>query len=282
MIDPKKVEFSIYADIPHLITPIITQPKKAIVGLNSAVAEMDRRYDLMSELRTKDIDSYNRKAQVEGMEKFPYLVIIIDELADLMMTGGKEVEFALARIAQMGRASGIHIIVATQRPSVDVVTGLIKTNLPSRISYKVGSKIDSKVILDTFGAESLLGKGDMLFTPPGVGGVTRLHAPWNTEEEIEKVAEFIKSQQEVAYDKNFMLDEKDNLVSENLGESGENNDLITEAKKIILQDKKTSASYLQRRLNIGYNKAANLVEQLEREGFLSAPNVKGVREILGS
>ncbi|CAM3331745.1 DNA translocase FtsK [Helicobacter labetoulli] len=282
MIDPKKVEFSIYANIPHLITPIITQPKKAIVGLNSAVAEMDRRYDLMSELRTKDIDSYNRKAQVEGMEKFPYLVIIIDELADLMMTGGKEVEFALARIAQMGRASGIHIIVATQRPSVDVVTGLIKTNLPSRISYKVGSKIDSKVILDTFGAESLLGKGDMLFTPPGVGGVTRLHAPWNTEEEIEKVAEFIKSQQEVAYDKNFMLDEKDNLASENLSESGENNDLITEAKKIILQDKKTSASYLQRRLNIGYNKAANLVEQLERDGFLSAPNVKGVREILGS
>lgn len=282
MIDPKKVEFSIYADIPHLITPIITQPKKAIVGLNSAVAEMDRRYDLMSELRTKDIDSYNRKAGVEGMEKFPYLVIIIDELADLMMTGGKEVEFALARIAQMGRASGIHIIVATQRPSVDVVTGLIKTNLPSRISYKVGSKIDSKVILDTFGAESLLGKGDMLFTPPGVGGVTRLHAPWNTEEEIERVAEFIKSQQEVAYDKNFMLDERDNLVSENLSESGENSDLISEAKKIILQDKKTSASYLQRRLNIGYNKAANLVEQLERDGFLSAPNVKGVREILGS
>lgn len=282
MIDPKKVEFSIYADIPHLITPIITQPKKAIVGLNSAVAEMDRRYDLMSELRTKDIDGYNRKAGAEGMEKFPYLVIIIDELADLMMTGGKEVEFALARIAQMGRASGIHIIVATQRPSVDVVTGLIKTNLPSRISYKVGSKIDSKVILDAFGAESLLGKGDMLFTPPGVGGVTRLHAPWNTEEEIERVAEFIKSQQEAAYDKNFMLDEKDNLVSENLGESGENNDLITEAKKIILQDKKTSASYLQRRLGIGYNKAANLVEQLEKEGFLSTPNVKGVREILGS
>ena len=199
-----------------------------------------------------------------------------------MMTGGKEVEFALARIAQMGRASGIHIIVATQRPSVDVVTGLIKTNLPSRISYKVGSKIDSKVILDTFGAESLLGKGDMLFTPPGVGGVTRLHAPWNTEEEIERVAEFIKSQQAVVYDKNFMLDERDNLVSENLSESGENSDLISEAKKIILQDKKTSASYLQRRLNIGYNKAANLVEQLERDGFLSAPNVKGVREILGS
>ncbi len=204
MIDPKKVEFSIYADIPHLITPIITQPKKAIVGLNSAVAEMDRRYDLMSEMRAKDIDSYNNKVLNEGGKKFPYLVIIIDELADLMMTGGKEVEFSLARIAQMGRACGIHIIVATQRPSVDVVTGLIKTNLPSRISYKVGSKIDSKVILDTFGAESLLGKGDMLFTPPREGGVIRLHAPWNTEEEIEKVVEFIKSQQNVEYDKRHL------------------------------------------------------------------------------
>ncbi len=282
MIDPKKVEFSIYADIPHLITPIITQPKKAIVGLNSAVAEMDRRYDLMSEMRAKDIDSYNNKVLNEGGKKFPYLVIIIDELADLMMTGGKEVEFSLARIAQMGRACGIHIIVATQRPSVDVVTGLIKTNLPSRISYKVGSKIDSKVILDTFGAESLLGKGDMLFTPPREGGVIRLHAPWNTEEEIEKVVEFIKSQQNVEYDKNFMLDEKENLMSENTENlNNENNDLLTEAKNIILQDKKTSASYLQRRLSIGYNKAANIVEQLEREGFLSTPNVKGVREILG-
>lgn len=282
MIDPKKVEFSVYADIPHLITPIITQPKKAIVGLNSAMAEMDRRYDLMSEMRAKDIDSYNRKVQSEGGEFFPYLVIIIDELADLMMTGGKEVEYALARIAQMGRASGIHIIVATQRPSVDVVTGLIKTNLPSRISYKVGTKIDSKVILDALGAESLLGNGDMLFTPPGLGGVTRLHAPWNTEEEIERVVEFIKSQQEVEYDKNFMLDERDSLVGEGIESMGENGDLITEAKNIILQDKKTSASYLQRRLSIGYNKAANLIEQLEREGFLSAPNVKGIREILGS
>lgn len=283
MIDPKKVEFSIYSDIPHLITPIITQPKKAIVSLNSAVAEMDRRYDLMSEMRTKDIDTYNRKVQSEGGDKFPYLVIIIDELADLMMTGGKEVEFALARIAQMGRASGIHIIVATQRPSVDVVTGLIKTNLPSRISYKVGSKIDSKVILDTFGAESLLGRGDMLFTPPGVGGVIRLHAPWNTEEEIEKVASFIKSQQEVAYDKNFMLDEREQLSKENNEYlSSDGGDLIREAKNIILQDKKTSASYLQRRLSIGYNKAANIVEQLEKEGFLSAPNIKGIREILGS
>lgn len=281
MIDPKRVEFSAYTDIPHLITPIITQPKKAIIGLNSAMAEMDRRYELMAELRTKDIDSYNRKILSEGGEKFPYLVIIIDELADLMMTGGKEVEFALARIAQMGRASGIHIIVATQRPSVDIITGLIKTNLPSRISYKVGSKIDSKVILDTLGAESLLGNGDMLFTPPSVGGVIRLHAPWVGMEEIEGVANFIKSQQEAIYDRNFMLDEKDNLVSNEAELSADDSAWVEKAKNVIIQDRKTSVSYLQRRLAIGYNKAANIVEMLEKIGFLSAPNAKGVREILG-
>lgn len=282
MIDPKKVEFSIYADIPHLITPIITQPKKAIVSLNSVVVEMERRYDLISEMRTKEIDTYNKKVLVEGGERLPYLVIIIDELADLMMTGGKEVEFSLARIAQMGRAAGIHIIVATQRPSSDVLTGLIKTNLPSRISYKVGSQIDSRVILDTFGAESLLGNGDMLFTPPGIGGVIRLHAPWNTEEEVERVVNFIKNQRSAEYDANFMLDERENLPMDTDHSGGENASLIAEAKAIILQDRKTSASYLQRRLSIGYNKAANIIEQLEREGFLSTPNTKGVREILGS
>ncbi|WP_366008731.1 DNA translocase FtsK [Helicobacter sp.] len=279
MIDPKKVEFSIYADIPHLIAPIISAPKKAIAALNSAVVEMERRLDLMSEAFARDIDTYNRKMVDDKGEKFPYLVIIIDELADLMMTGGKEVEFALARIAQKGRASGIHIIVATQRPSVDVITGLIKANLPSRISYKVGSKIDSKVILDSFGAEALLGRGDMLFKLSD--RMIRLHAPWSAEEEIEKITEFIRNQQEVVYDKDFMLDEKDELVSNGAREGAESGDLLTEAKNIILQDKKTSASYLQRRLGIGYNKAANIIEQLEREGFLSAPNTKGVREIIG-
>ncbi|WP_241993643.1 DNA translocase FtsK [Helicobacter sp. MIT 05-5293] len=283
MIDPKKVEFSIYADIPHLIAPIITQPKKAITSLNSVVIEMERRYDLISEMRTKEIDTYNRKVLAEGGEKLPYLVIIIDELADLMMTGGKEVEVSLARIAQMGRAAGIHIIVATQRPSSDVLTGLIKTNLPSRISYKVGNKIDARVILDVCGAESLLGNGDMLFTPPGIGGVIRLHAPWNTEEEVERVVNFIKNQRSAEYDANFMFDERENtLPIDSNHSSNESADLIVEAKAIILQDRKTSASYLQRRLSIGYNKAANIIEQLEREGFLSAPNTKGIREILGS
>lgn len=280
MIDPKKVEFSIYTDIPHLIAPIISQPKKAITALNSAVSEMEKRLDLMSKAFVRDIDNYNRKMLDEGGDKLPYLVIIIDELSDLMMTGGKEVEYALARIAQMGRASGIHIIVATQRPSVDVITGLIKANLPSRISYKVGSKIDSKVILDIFGAESLLGRGDMLFKLAD-NRVIRLHAPWSTEEEIEKIATFVKSQQYAEYDKSFMLDEKDELITQSERENSDSGDLITEAKNIILQDRKTSASYLQRRLSIGYNKAANIIEQLERDGFLSAPNSKGVREIIG-
>ncbi|NCC11571.1 MAG: DNA translocase FtsK, partial [Bacteroidia bacterium] len=185
MIDPKMLEFSIYNDIPHLLTPVITKPKQAIVALANMVSEMERRYQLMSRSRTKNIENYNEKAKSIGGEPLPYIVIIIDELADLMMTSGKDVEFYIARLAQMARASGIHIIVATQRPSVDVVTGLIKANLPSRISFKVGQKIDSKVILDAMGADSLLGNGDMLFTPPGTSGLIRLHAPYTTEDEID-------------------------------------------------------------------------------------------------
>ena len=177
MIDPKMLEFSIYNDIPHLLTPVITEAKKAITALSNMVAEMERRYKIMSQTRTKNIESYNEKMKSEGGEQFPYIVVIIDELADLMMTSGKDVELYIGRLAQMARASGIHLIVATQRPSVDVVTGLIKANLPSRISYRVGQRIDSKVILDQMGAESLLGRGDMLFTPPGSPGVIRLHAP---------------------------------------------------------------------------------------------------------
>lgn len=279
MIDPKMVEFSMYSDIPHLLTPIITDPKKAISALASAVNEMERRYKIMSETKTKNIDKYNPKAKQEGLEVLPFLVIIIDELADLMMTGGKEAEFPIARIAQMGRAAGLHLIVATQRPSVDVVTGLIKTNLPSRISFKVGSKIDSRVVLDTEGAQSLLGRGDMLFTPPGVGGVVRLHAPWASEEEIEEIVEFIKSQREVEYDKNFFIEES-NLIPKSIPSEG--GELIDEAKRIILQDRKTSISYLQRKLGVGYNKSASIIEELENQGFLSSPNSKGVREIIGN
>ncbi|WP_297811380.1 DNA translocase FtsK [uncultured Helicobacter sp.] len=278
MIDPKMLEFSIYNEIPHLLTPVITQPKKAIIALENTVKEMERRYALMSEARIKNIEGYNQKAEIEGFEPFPYIVVIIDELADLMMSGGKEAEVSISRLAQMARASGIHLIVATQRPSVDVVTGLIKANLPSRISYKVGQKIDSKVILDSFGAESLLGRGDMLFTPPG-GGIVRLHAPWSTEAEIEKIVDFIKSQRPPQYDENFMPSEDEVL---GLRAEGETDELYEEAKRIILSDGKTSISYIQRRLGIGYNKAANIIEQMQARGFLSEPNSKGMREILGN
>jgi len=272
MIDPKMLEFSIYNDIPHLLTPVITEPKKAVVGLENMVKEMERRYKLLSDARVKNIENYNKKFPEN---KMPYIVVIIDELADLMMTAGKDVEYFIGRLAQMARASGIHLIVATQRPSVDVVTGLIKANLPSRISFKVGQKIDSKVILDTYGAESLLGRGDMLFTLPGSSSLVRLHAPFTTEEEIERIVEFLKAQRVAEYDENFLAES----VSEG-EEIVDKDELYDKAKEIILTERKTSISYLQRRLQIGYNRAANIIEQLEMSGVLSAPNSKGQREIL--
>ncbi len=277
MIDPKMVEFSIYADIPHLLTPIITDPKKAIGALQSVAKEMERRYSLMSEYKVKTIDSYNEQAPNNGVEAFPYLIVVIDELADLMMTGGKEAEFPIARIAQMGRASGLHLIVATQRPSVDVVTGLIKTNLPSRVSFRVGTKIDSKVILDTDGAQSLLGRGDMLFTPPGSNGLVRLHAPFATEDEIKKIVDFIKAQKEVKYDKDFLLEES-RMPLDTPNYQGD--DILERAKAVILEKKITSTSFLQRQLKIGYNQAATITDELEAQGFLSPRNAKGNREIL--
>ena len=281
LIDPKMLEFASYEDIPHLITPVITEPSKAIAALANMVGEMERRYKLMAKARTKNIENYNEKAKKEGLEPFPYIVVIIDELADLMMSGGKEVELSIARLAQKSRACGIHLIVATQRPSVDVVTGLIKANLPSRLAYRVGSKIDSKVILDTVGAESLLGRGDGLFTPPGSPAIVRIHAPWNSEEEIEKVVAFIKAQRTPVYDESY-LEASSDSGSGGAGAEGEMelDPLYEQAKEVVLSDKKTSISYLQRKLGIGYNRSANLIEQLEAMGILSPPNSKGQREIL--
>jgi DNA segregation ATPase FtsK/SpoIIIE, S-DNA-T family len=279
MIDPKMLEFSIYNDIPHLLTPVITKPKQAIAALSNMVSEMERRYAAMADTRTKNIENYNEKAKKEGFEPIPYIVVIIDELADLMMTSGKDVEHSIARLAQMARASGIHLVVATQRTSVDVVTGLIKANLPSRISYRVGQKVDSKIILDQMGAESLLGRGDMLFTPPGATGLVRLHAPWSTEEEIEKIVDFIKAQRDPNYDKSFLVE--DSSESSERNEVFEELDpLFEEAKSVVLNDRKTSISYLQRKLQIGYNRSARVIEQLEQEGVLSTPNAKGIREII--
>jgi S-DNA-T family DNA segregation ATPase FtsK/SpoIIIE len=279
LIDPKMLELSIYNDIPHLLTPVITDATKAIAALANMVGEMERRYKLMAESRTKNIDNYNEKITKRGGEPMPFIVVVIDELADLMMNGGKDVEYSIARLAQMARASGIHLIVATQRPSVDVVTGLIKANLPSRLSYRVGQRIDSKVILDALGADSLLGRGDALFTPPGTNGLVRIHAPWNSEDEIEEIVEFLKSQREPQYDERY-LSSDDSSAMVGKGVVGELDELYEEAKGVILADQKSSISYLQRKLQIGYNRSANIIEQLQEMGVLSAPNNKGQRDIL--
>ena len=285
MIDPKMIEFSMYDGIAHLLAPVIVDANEAINALANMVAEMERRYKLMSTTKTKNIENYNKKAKIDPeLEELPYIVIIIDELADLMMTSGKEVEISIARLAQKARACGIHLIVATQRPSVDVVTGLIKANFPSRLSYKVGTKTDSKVILDVFGAESLLGRGDLLFTPPGEAGLRRLHAPWSEEGEIEDVVEFIKKHYETDYDTSILQSHDEKKLSNSLSSDREKIDdvdeLYDEAVEIILRDKKTSISYLQRKLNIGYNRSATIIDQLEANGVLSAPNTKGNRNIL--
>jgi len=273
------LEFSIYNDIPHLITPVITDSAKAIAALANMVGEMERRYKMMAESRTKNIDNYNEKAKAKGIDTMPFIVVVIDELADLMMNGGKDVEFSIARLAQMARAAGIHLIVATQRPSVDVVTGLIKANLPSRLAYRVGQRIDSKVILDALGADSLLGKGDALFTPPGSNGLVRIHAPWNSEEEVEEIVEFLKEQRAPDYDERYLVKE-DSDTRVGLGVQGDLDELYEEAREIILTDQKTSISYLQRKLQIGYNRSANIIEQLQEMGVLSAPNSKGQRDII--
>lgn len=285
MIDPKRVEFSLYEDIPHLLTPIITDPTKAITALNNLTREMERRYDLMREYKTKTIDDYNTKAKQNGGEIFPFIVVIIDELADLMMTGGKEAEMPIIRVAQMGRASGLHLIVATQRPSREVVTGLIKTNFPARLAFRVGQSIDSRVILDNDGAQNLLGNGDMLFSTGGVG-LLRLHAPWATPEEIESIVGFICSQGEPEYDTSF-LSEVDGGIGVNIGEVDESEDfgvedeLLQKAKNIMLQDGKTSISHLQTRGLGGYPKCRKIVLQLEKDGFLSKADSKGARHIIG-
>lgn len=280
MIDPKRVELSLYKDIPHLLTPIIADPKKAVIALSKAVDEMNRRYELMNEVGVKNIIGYNEAADQKGFDRLPYIVIIIDEFADLMIMGGKDSEQYLTSLASKARASGIHLIIATQRPTVNVVTGLIKSNLPSRISYRVGSPMDSKVVLDKVGAETLLGNGDMLFSNTNV--ISRYHAPYSNEKEIERVANFIRSQRSVEYDEYFSLEPKEIIQATPANSAPMSEDeYMQKAKEIILSSGRTSASYLQRMLGIGFNRASNILETLEREGFLSAPNSKNIREIIG-
>jgi S-DNA-T family DNA segregation ATPase FtsK/SpoIIIE len=310
MIDPKMLELSTYDGIPHLMTPVVTDPKQAVVALKWTVREMEDRYRKMSKLGVRNIDGYNlrlNQARSEGEaltrtvqtgfdphsgepvfeqeelppEAMPYIVVIIDEMADLMMVAGKDIEGAVQRLAQMARAAGIHVVMATQRPSVDVITGTIKANFPTRISFQVTSKIDSRTILGEQGAEQLLGQGDMLFMQGG-GRIQRVHGPFVTDREVEQVVAHLKAQGAPQYLEAITVDEDEIDASnyEELGEDGEGSDNYDRAVAIVLRDRKASTSYIQRRLSIGYNRAASIIERMEKEGLVGPANHAGKREIL--
>jgi len=272
LVDPKMLELSTYDGIPHLLLPVVTDPNKAAQALKWAVKEMIRRYELLSGFGVRNIAGYNKKAE----EKLPYIVIVIDELADLMMVCSKEVETSITRLAQMARASGIHLVLATQRPSVDVITGLIKANFPSRIAFRVSSRIDARTIMDTQGAEKLLGNGDMLFIDSGKYNPVRIHGAFVSDDEVKSVVDFVKKQGEPNYQIEILNSEEEikNAVNENF------DPLYDEALKIVLQYKKASISFLQRRLKIGYNRAANIIETMEQEGVVSSQTKLGHRSLL--
>jgi S-DNA-T family DNA segregation ATPase FtsK/SpoIIIE len=308
MIDPKMLELSVYDGIPHLLAPVVTDPKKAIVALKWTVREMEDRYRRMSKIGVRNIAGYNERAkelaakgehfertvqtgfdeqgrpiyETERVdpEPMPYLVVVIDEVADLMMVAGKDIEGAVQRLAQMARAAGIHLIMATQRPSVDVITGTIKANFPTRISFQVTSKIDARTILGEQGAEQLLGQGDMLYMAGG-GRITRLHGPFVSDGEVEAVAAFLRKQGEPQYLEEVTASaEEDEEGSGGFDEGGAGGDLYDQAVAVVTRDRKASTSYIQRRLQIGYNRAASLIERMEKEGVVSAANHAGKREIL--
>jgi DNA segregation ATPase FtsK/SpoIIIE, S-DNA-T family len=311
MIDPKMLELSVYEGIPHLLHPVVTDPKKAVVALKWTVREMEDRYRRMSKLGVRNITGYNdrvREALERGerlertvhagfdptsgepiyetrelpLEPMPYIVVVIDEMADLMITAGKEIEAAVQRLAQMARAAGIHVIMATQRPSVDVITGTIKANFPTRISYQVTSKIDSRTILGEQGAEQLLGQGDLLFMAGG-GRIRRLHGPFVTDAEVERVVDMLKAQGAPSYRQDVTEEPNENADADNpelFDNDGGDAELFDRAVEIVQRDRKASTSYLQRRLSIGYNRAATLIEQMEKRGIISAANGAGKREIL--
>ncbi|MAV61953.1 MAG: DNA translocase FtsK [Candidatus Pelagibacter sp.] len=275
LIDPKMLELSTYEDVPHLLCPVITKPKKAASVLGWVVKEMENRYRLMTKKGVRNIDGYNSKHSLS----MPYIVVIVDEMSDLMLVAGKEIENYIQKLSQMARAAGIHIIMATQRPSVDVITGTIKANFPTRISFQVTSKIDSRTILGEQGAEQLLGKGDMLFMT-SANRMIRIHGPFVSENEIEKINNYLRTQAEPDYVDEILnyVDEKE--IGENKSESGEKDDLYQAAIDIIKLDKKASTSYLQRKLQIGYNRAARIMDMMESEGIVSKANHVGKREIL--
>ncbi len=272
MVDPKMLEFSVYNGVPHLITPVITDARKAASALSWAVSEMERRYEILTEMGVRNIQGYNSQAD----DPLPYIVIIIDELADLMMMAAREVETLIARLAQKARAAGIHLVVATQRPSVDVVTGLIKANFPSRISFKVSSRVDSRTILDIMGAEKLLGLGDMLFLPPGSSDLLRLHGAYISDEEIYKVAQFWREQEEPSFNEEVVSSP---LVEE--GEAGDFDDEIyPQALELVVRTGQASASMIQRYMKIGYNRAARLMDRMERERVVGPAQGSKPREVL--
>jgi len=283
MVDPKMLELSAYEGIPHLLTPVITDPKKAANALRHIVAEMGRRYKLMAERGAKNIDKFNQMVEESGKEdekKLPIIVVIIDELADLMMTSGKDVEECLVRLSQMARASGIHLLIATQRPSVDVVTGLIKTNFPARIAFQLPSKTDSRTILDSGGAETLLGQGDMLFLPPGTSKLMRIHGAYVSEPEIKKVTDFWRSQGTPSYEEIITEDPEPGLTDEEADLGEEFLRRYDEAVALAAQQEMISTSYIQRRFRIGYNTAARIIEKMEKEGVVGPAQGSRPREVL--
>ena len=278
LVDPKMLELSLYNDIPHLLSPVVTQPKRAAETLRALVAEMERRYRQLAGKGSKNIESYNKI--VPEVERLPYIVVIIDELADLMMTVQREVEDSIMRLAQMARAAGIHLIVATQRPSVDVITGLIKANLPARISFQVSSKTDSRTILDANGAENLLGMGDMLFLPPGTAHLVRVHGCFVSEAEIKRVVEFVKKQGSPNYE---LLAQRVKEVAEAevaSDEESERDELYERAVELVQMNGQASTSFLQRRLRVGYNRAARMIEMMEEDGIVAPADGAKPREVL--
>jgi DNA segregation ATPase FtsK/SpoIIIE, S-DNA-T family len=288
MIDPKRIELSPYQDIPHLLHPVVNNPKEATKALRWAVAEMERRYTLLSDKGVRNIEAYNRKirkeqelpesdASEQPEEHLPYIIIIIDELADLMMVSSREVEESLTRLAQMARAAGIHLILATQRPSVDVLTGIIKANFPTRVSFQVSSRVDSRTILDSMGAEQLLGDGDMLFLPPGVAKLTRIHGAYVSEDEVKRVASFLKQQMKPDYDTSIVADIAVEEEEDELG--GEMDEKYQEAVELVYQTGQASISMVQRKLRVGYNRAARMIEAMEKQGIVGPSDGSRPREV---